>query len=340
VLQRLVLTVGPVDAIIGRSVLRLVRSHGSGGTSLESHPSLAGLRRDEDLILDAHGASIEENEVPQFALFFGGFRAEALADSLMTKGLPHDYTGTIYLNGCNTTTENSGQSYARRFQLAMGLRGLWVPVKGNSGSSQVLEHGSTAVVPSTVEGRERYREFSRLVGSGTGLISTVTSLGQDIRSRGTVTAEESQAIEDTGLLMESMQILSGLIKPTVFLEEREDLTPTLQPGGVLHYQSGSATYTAIPPDKVPTLASRVSTALNEYDGRWLKFRSDASKAARDVLRNLCNHGTYGQLYVAMQWYLSDAPRPPASIVPGAAPKLQAGELRTKLTAVFNQWQLG
>jgi hypothetical protein len=338
VLQRLVLTVGPVDDVIARSVQRLGRAFG-GGSALENHASLADLPLDEDLILDAHGASFEEDDVPEFAALFGHRRAEALADSLMAKGFPAGYRAVIYLNGCNTTTQNSGQSYALRFQMAMALRGRPVRVKGNSGSSQVLEHGATAVVPSTREGRDAHREFSTLVGSGQKLVTATTSLFGDVSARGFASSEEADLIRESQMAMELLGMVTKLVKPSVYLEDREDLSPTLDVPGGLHYQTADYTYQAIPPDKHTTLASRIITALDTYDGRFFKWRSSNSKSARDVLRLLATGGHYQKLYVALKWYLTTAPAPPASFV-AVGPKLEAGELKTTLAAAFHAWQTG
>ena len=72
---------------------------------------------------------------------------------MVTKGLPANYVGKIYLNGCYTATDTTGEAFASRFQKALALRNRLAIVKGNKGSSQVQDSGKTRVVPPNGTGR-------------------------------------------------------------------------------------------------------------------------------------------------------------------------------------------
>ncbi|TNE54750.1 MAG: hypothetical protein EP338_06325 [Bacteroidetes bacterium] len=108
---------------------------------------LERLGRSEELIILAHGGRYGTDDGPVDQ--FGGYTPSRLAQALLAVGLSTDYSGTIYLNGCNSATSGPGRrSYAKLFQIEMSNRGYHVSVKGNKANSHVMADGRTGFLKS------------------------------------------------------------------------------------------------------------------------------------------------------------------------------------------------
>ena len=346
VIQRMALTVGAVDPIIRRSMQTiLVRKEGQLGPhahlpSLEAG-NMALLGQNETLYLDGHGAAPEVAGVPQAALTFGGYTPEQLAAKLVEKGLPLNYAGKIYLQGCNTANDNNGVAYAVRFQKALALRGRLVRVKGNKGFSQVQDTGHTLIVPPTQAGATERATLKQLEQQALTLTNRLQEVGREAVDPLT---SDARIVE---LGTQSKQIKADMVQVGQQMHHQKALTwsaakpfrPTLAVLNALHYEITPGTYAVIPGDNHngKSLRTHITRALDRYDAQWNLFASAASTAASPVLRGLLNHPQ--KLFVAVRWYLTpNQPKPPAEFVQ-LGTKLNAGsDLYGFLQTEFNAWQ--
>ena len=334
VIQRMALTVGSVDAIIRGSMRTiLVRKEGQPEPSPHAQlPSLetgnlATIGQNETLYLDGHGAAPEAAGIPGAAQKFGGYTPEQLAAKLVEKGLPQNYGGKIYLNGCNTANSTTGEAYASRFQKALALRNRLVIVKGNTGYSQVQDSGKTRVNPPTEIGSDERGRFKQMEQRADALYKEfIDPLTTPLR-RDAIKAELPQVRDEMMDQHRKTYLTSKLWRPTL---------PVLQN---LSYEITPGAYAVIPGDNNngKSLRTHITRALNKYAKQWNLFASAESTAALPVLRGLLIHPQ--KLFVAVRWYITAAqPRPPAEFVQ-VGNKLRVGsDLYTYLQEEFNTWQ--
>ena len=350
VVQRMALTVGGVDAIIRGSMGRILvhKEHQPQPGAHAQLPSLevgnlAAIGQNETLYLDGHGAAPEVGGVPQAALQFGGYTPEQLAAKLVEKGLPQNYGGKIYLQGCNTANDNNGEAYAARFQKALALRGRRnVRVKGNKGYSQVQDSGHTVIVPPTHAGATERATLKQLEQQAV----TLTNRHQEVGREAVDPLTSDARIVELG--RQSKQIKADMVQVGQQMHHQKALTwsaakpfrPTLAVLNALHYEITPGSYAIIPGDNHngKSLRTHITRALDRYDAQWNVFASAASTAASPVLRGLLNHPQ--KLFVAVRWYLTpNQPKPPAEFVQ-LGTKLNVGsDLYGYLQTEFNAWQV-
>jgi hypothetical protein len=163
VLQRMVINMQTGDADLERNARKIADA--KNDRLAEELSELAGLKADETLHLVAHtDAEVTEEERWGPAGHFAKHDPHALAELLVKNGLPADYRGRIYLDGCVTgTADKEGRSYASRFQRE--LRDVYerpVVVKANLGLSDTDDEGHARVTANTPEAVAQDREHSRL----------------------------------------------------------------------------------------------------------------------------------------------------------------------------------
>lgn len=350
VVQRMALTVGNVDPVIRKSMgIILVRKenqqqpHANAQLpSLEAqNTTLAHLGGNETLYLDAHTAMPDNQGIPGTALTFGGLTPEELADLLVDKGLAVTYTGKIYLNGCSTTNDTTGEAYASRFQKAMALRQRFVRVKGNAGFSQVQDDGKTRVIPPTQQGAIERTTLHQMVGTYQSLRQEHAALDNELMLPTTTPERVKEIIsrlKEIKIEAPQRQFLAEQQHPLTYLGDKQ-LRPTLEaPQTVTHFEKTAGSYRQIPEpigSSGRSLLHHVTRAIARYDDLFKITQSAESAAAVAVLRNLQDHTP---LFLAVSYYLfPNRPKPPAPTVQ-VGRKLKPGTSFYKyLLAEFSNW---
>lgn len=319
---KLVVVVGKIDHILGQSAESIRKAKTPAAPTdivqLESVNAslLSSLDDDGTLYLDAHGAAMDVAGVSSAAVYFGSYTPESLAKMLIGKGLKAQFTGKIYLNGCNTATETSN-SYISRFQNTLGIFRVFCSVKGNAGVSQVDSTGKTLVRPNTREASQQAEELKKKVAHMAGLKNEIDRLGEqkdsevakDISSEATrnVLNLLSQRLIEVKALHAEITSLHGMT-----YSSDKVLRPTLPPlAGVTHYQSSVDRYEILPSPtsrQGSTLKDHVIRALLEYKKKWKLNPTAASSAAVIVLNR--NIDDFPNLLMIVRWYLSRGPQPP------------------------------